>query len=110
MPAATRLSLVPSRHMLADAPRMPGVYRSAAMLGGRYVYYVLGRDGTLLDVRRARFHETDADVVAQLDELHAQHTEREVERPTPRGIGAFWRRLRDAEPAPRLLVGPGPRL
>lgn len=105
--AARRLSLVPTRSLLPDAPREPGVYRSPRMLGGRWVYYALGYGEQVLDVRRARYHETDADVVAQLDEVLAQHRERELDARRPSAV--FSRGLLGVALWPRARVVPDPR-
>lgn len=47
-------------------PQSRGVYRAVVRVRGRHPYYAIRSDGTLFDMRRARHHETDAQVVVDL--------------------------------------------
>lgn len=75
---------VPTRPLFSDAIDEPGVYRSASMLRGRWIYYALGRDGAFVDCRHPQPGELDEDVVAVLERSLAAYEaggERSV-RPT----------------------------
>jgi hypothetical protein len=83
--------------LTADAE--PGVYRSRYKIRGRHMYYAIDDRGDLIDCRRARADETDAEVVSS---LRAAYRERCLPRrlrivrddhPTPGAASAFsgWR-------------------
>ncbi len=64
MRLATTLPIVPKESVFPLAE--PGVYRSTRRVKGQTVYYVIGAGGVVLDLRRVRRGETDAEVVSDL--------------------------------------------
>lgn len=96
-----RLSPTPTVYPDAE----PGVYRSGRRVGGRWVYFVIGPGGVLLDPRRPREDETDAEVVSALRTVYLAATRAPMRLIGPSGEV----RPRVSSPPPRPLDQALPR-
>lgn len=64
----------------------PGVYESPLLVGGRSVYFALGLGGVLLEARRGRGEETDAEVQSDLRTLYLAATRPPLALVTSTGV------------------------
>lgn len=100
----------------ATAPAQPGVYRCSGPINGRPVWYEVGPDGTILDVRIVQRGDDEAAIAAQMWAAFRDHAKPKLElvklshgpspslRPfvmSPASLAGLFRR-----PAPRPVLLP----